>query len=350
MHPSLSGAPHSGQNEKEGYEFCGKCGRRLNPQAYGQSGPTPNKMGPLAAMPFVLLLLILCVCALIYGIAPTFDFLKDYTDTVLMLLPALEAVGTISGPALQAYWIFQAAVILVSAVIVILQSKALFKPRKDGDTSAAEKTPFYWICLLFTATFVFELIIMAISTIISGQGMELPDGLQDMPLEEAFYSMANAAFWEEIISRMLPIGIPMVILAACHGKKDFLKNILGGFGTSRLAWILIFASSIMFGYAHVTGWGWMKFLPTFLGGLAMGYLYVRFGIHASIIFHFITDYLGVLAMLGDVMTMIVGGLIVLFLIVGLMCIITLFPRIGQGLRNLDKLPVTGFEPGCNRKE
>ena len=38
-----------------------------------------------------------------------------------------------------------------------------------------------------------------------------------------------------------------------------------------------------------------KVIPTLISGLAMGYLYVRFGVHASIVFHFIVDYMAVLA-------------------------------------------------------
>ena len=64
---------------------------------------------------------------------------------------------------------------------------------------------------------------------------------------------------------------------------------------SRAALVLIVISSVIFGFGHLSGWGLWKVIPTLISGLAMGYLYVRFGVHASIVFHFIVDYMAVLA-------------------------------------------------------
>ncbi|MEK6851801.1 MAG: CPBP family glutamic-type intramembrane protease, partial [Candidatus Thermoplasmatota archaeon] len=64
--------------------------------------------------------------------------------------------------------------------------------------------------------------------------------------------------------------------------------------------ILVPASSVVFGLAHVPAWGWWKFLPAMVAGLGMGYLFVRHGFLAGVMFHFATDYLGALAILsGD---------------------------------------------------
>jgi hypothetical protein len=43
--------------------------------------------------------------------------------------------------------------------------------------------------------------------------------------------------------------------------------------------------------AHTTNWGYWKAIPTFVAGLALGYLYLRKGIHTSIILHFSIDYM-----------------------------------------------------------
>jgi hypothetical protein len=59
-------------------------------------------------------------------------------------------------------------------------------------------------------------------------------------------------------------------------------------------------SSGVFALAHVPGWGWWKFPPTFVAGIALGYLFLRSGILAAILFHFATDFLAVLELLsGD---------------------------------------------------
>ena len=52
-------------------------------------------------------------------------------------------------------------------------------------------------------------------------------------------------------------------------------------------------SSAMFGIAHSFNWDLYKVLPAFFAGLAMGYLFLKFGLYASIMFHFFTDYLSV---------------------------------------------------------
>ena len=49
----------------------------------------------------------------------------------------------------------------------------------------------------------------------------------------------------------------------------------------------------MFGFAHSFNWDLYKVLPAFLAGLAMGYLFLKFGLYAAIMFHFFTDYLSI---------------------------------------------------------
>jgi hypothetical protein len=51
---------------------------------------------------------------------------------------------------------------------------------------------------------------------------------------EQMFSLANAAVWEEIITRVLYIGLPMAVISLIATKKlDSLKCLFGGFGMSR---------------------------------------------------------------------------------------------------------------------
>jgi len=90
----------------------------------------------------------------------------------------------------------------------------------------------------------------------------------------------------------------------------------GGFKIGPLEAFFIVGSALMFGLAHVAGWDLWKALPTFVAGLGFGYLFLKVGIHASILLHFAFDYLslgeGLLPGAGymDVL------LVVLFTIVG----------------------------------
>ena len=60
-----------------------------------------------------------------------------------------------------------------------------------------------------------------------------------------------------------------------------------------LVYFLVALSSILFGLAHYlsgAGWDIGKVSEAALDGVALAYLYVRYGLHASIIFHWAVDY------------------------------------------------------------
>jgi hypothetical protein len=85
-----------------------------------------------------------------------------------------------------------------------------------------------------------------------------------------------------------------LVAIAMNKVKDPKHYILGGgfqFGKAELALLLF--SSVMFGLAHSFNWDIYKVIPAFLAGLAMGYLFLKFGLYAAIMFHFFTDYLSI---------------------------------------------------------
>ncbi len=148
--------------------------------------------------------------------------------------------------------------------------------------------------------------------------------------------MADAAVWEEVIVRMAFIGVPMAVLALCHLRKDFWKYLLGGFGMSRLSVVLILVSALVFGFGHLSGWGFWKVLPTTITGIALGYLYVRFGIHVSIAFHFLVDYMAILI---DGPTAILMNLImILIIIASIPCLFDIFRRLRILPKALREMP------------
>jgi hypothetical protein len=56
------------------------------------------------------------------------------------------------------------------------------------------------------------------------------------------------------------------------------------------AWAFLFASSAIFGLAHMSAWGWWKVIPGMVAGLGFGYLFLRHGVGAAILAHFVNDY------------------------------------------------------------
>ena len=50
-------------------------------------------------------------------------------------------------------------------------------------------------------------------------------------------------------------------------------------------------SAAMFGFGHIEQWGSWRVIDTGLAGLALGYLFLRYGLAASIMLHFSFNYL-----------------------------------------------------------
>lgn len=68
------------------------------------------------------------------------------------------------------------------------------------------------------------------------------------------------------------------------GDKPMVKLLLNG---------LIVFSALVFGLAHVAyggGWEFGKVLPSFVAGLCLGWLYVRWGFHAAVLLHLLFNY------------------------------------------------------------
>ena len=348
--PLTKGCVYCAQYEKEGYEYCGKCGNRLEPRPASDAPPAapatqnPLRMAPLAGMPFFLILLGIYIIALIVNIGSTWDAVSQGGLDMIVLTPGLSVIGTLTGIGLQTYFILILIALLASVALVMYQSRGLFDPR-GKDVSDAEKTPLYWIILLFCGNLILSIILVLVQFAFGFQ-LDTSLDLDSMDIGEMIVSMMNAAVWEEIACRVLWIGVPMALLALCYGKKDFLRNLLGGFGMSRYALILLVISSLVFGYAHLENWSAAKFIPTMIGGFIMGYLYIRFGIHAAIFYHFFTDFLLVsMDFAGEIIT---AAVMLILMVVGLVCLVSVLMRIHNGVKEIPGLPVTGMDQDDSR--
>jgi hypothetical protein len=130
------------------------------------------------------------------------------------------------------------------------------------------------------------------------------------------YDLANAGVYEEIVFRVLLLGLPMAIgsvivriMEVNRGTSGTRPGTAGRYvaGASRYlvggvlrrnspkealvaAWAFLFASSAIFGLAHMSSWGWWKIVPAMVAGLGFGYLFLRHGVGAAILAHFVNDY------------------------------------------------------------
>jgi len=145
---------------------------------------------------------------------------------------------------------------------------------------------------------------------------ESPDFLTQLPLWTLLFELLNASVYEEIVFRVLLIGVPLFVGSialrtyAARARRvppgrSPARHVLGSFrylyggGVNRaspptlflVSLVLLIGSSLIFGLAHAPGWGDWKILPAAVGGLVMGYLFLRHGLAAAILFHFATDML-----------------------------------------------------------
>ncbi|TLZ40628.1 MAG: CPBP family intramembrane metalloprotease [Methanobacteriota archaeon] len=130
------------------------------------------------------------------------------------------------------------------------------------------------------------------------------------------FDLANAGVYEELIFRLLLIGAPMALASVAFRFLEVNRGTAGRLPGSAgrhlagawrylfggvlrrdspkeahvAAWVLLFGSAAIFGLAHVPGWGWWKSVPTFVAGLGFGYLFLRHGVGAAILAHFVNDY------------------------------------------------------------
>ena len=335
------GCPECERCRAEGARFCVACGRRL-----GTEPPAaPHPIAPdtrillrkivLLMLPVAVFMLAAETCYLIGGISTVFDWCADKTMSILGLVPMLVVLGTISGTALQIAWLLIVAAIVASLAVLGWQSLHAFKENEGDILQRLERMPVSTVGAMFSLMLALNIIVMVISTAL-GEPIEVPDGMASGNVPQALLDYADAAVWEEVISRIVPVGIPMAIAMLVSRRKGWLKAVLGGFGMSKFSIALIVISSVIFGFAHMSGWGISKVVPTFLTGIIMGYLFVRIGVHASIAFHFLVDYMSVISYTSLMVPM---ALVLLVTIaVGFVCLALTVLELKDSKERIEALP------------
>ncbi|MEM2923423.1 MAG: CPBP family intramembrane glutamic endopeptidase [Candidatus Nitrosocaldus sp.] len=111
-----------------------------------------------------------------------------------------------------------------------------------------------------------------------------------------FVDTTTAPLREELGFRMILIGVPAYLFLA--RQDSTLLNVLWRpyehVRHGKSIHLLIVASAVLFGLAHIlfsTGWSYGKVTQATLGGLILGWLYYRYGLHAAVIAHWAANYL-----------------------------------------------------------
>jgi membrane protease YdiL (CAAX protease family) len=256
---------------------------------------------------FLGIVLIINLITLIIGLQIVFPELYDNIAFIVIPYPwpnfiyPIEITGNLS-----IMWYAFVVISIVLSVIWLFKTegkdfinifskaaKRIYPPPSKSDNS------FVMIAQFFFALWFFNILIVLILLLI-GTPAESPVGGEEVATWEIFFALANASVAEEIFTRIIYIGIPLLIIDyGIRGRyKRFHKYFIGGgFETDKVTISLIVISSLIFGFAHYPGWGLWKVLPTTVAGLALGYLFVKKGIHAAIILHFLTNYMGIILIL-----------------------------------------------------
>ena len=121
--------------------------------------------------------------------------------------------------------------------------------------------------------------------------------LDDNDLIQFFY-VSLAPLIEEIGFRFVLVGIPLFALYSRRTSvKYFFKCLWSprnlGIHDSKKAIFLIVFVGVLFGFAHIAfaeSWSDGKFAQATVGGIILGWVYLRFGFVASLLIHWATNY------------------------------------------------------------
>jgi len=270
---------------------------------------------------FLVIILFVNLILLFFGIDIVIRSIPQNMATIAMIYPWPNYLYLInlSGSVLTFWYLFIVAAIAISAFWLIKTEGREFvdifvkSVRRFNPPPSKSDNSFVMIGQLFFALLFFNFIVILLFSL---WGFGEPSTEVETPqLWKLFFDLPNASVAEEIFTRTLYIGIPLLIyhyIAQKPKNKLHRYFVGGGFDFEPAVIVLLIFSSVLFGLAHYPGWGLWKIFPTSAAGLAFGYLFVKKGIHTAIILHFLFDYMAILPFLvNDNAWIIFVGLILL---------------------------------------
>lgn len=279
-------------------------------------------MTTVAAMA-VLFILANNLVLLVAGAPRALDYAFGTSDTVswiYLITPLPVGVVAMSGGVAAAWHVAIVAAILASAALFLRQHlpgalegfvQSLMGP---GSPRLDAPNGLYLMARLFTVS-LFATEITYLMAAVVGAEPNIPTAVSDAEPGGLLITLANASVWEEVAARVLLLGVPLLAVHwAGRTKLDrpAWSYLTGGkipLDGAAVAFLLF--SSAAFGVAHVPGWDLWKLPGSLVGGLVFGVLFLRLGLHAAIICHFLHDYLPI----ADFMGVTEGYLVLLGLLV-----------------------------------
>jgi hypothetical protein len=195
-------------------------------------------------------------------------------------------------------------VYLVVYVICVSKPAPLFKNSRSEQSSRLDfkildlnsSNSLYIAIQWFSGYFLLSIVIDLVQQLF---GIRIGNPLVANPLL-SFFNLTTAPLNEEILFRVIFLGIPLSLMffsfkssfISClvHPSKNLSVKSNRG---KNMILLLIFANSFFFGLSHVVFGGNYeigKITQASMGGLFLGWLYYRYGLGTSIIFHWISNY------------------------------------------------------------
>ncbi len=293
--------PHCGRSLPPDSQFCPGCGVKLGESPAPRAEKTMglgDVIDLLASWAGVLLIALLTVNVFIaLAVSPEIiSNIGDFGYTLFILVPFIVDIYTATGPLAIAFYVAIVAILVASWGLLIWNSKRAAK-EVTGDFSG-ERSPLFKVTTLFAAILFFNYVFILL--IEMGGTTPSTPGFGALPDWYLFYVLMNAAVYEELICRVLFIGVPISIMVLMNRREGSpLRALIGGTGMGDAEKVLIIISSVLFAFGHLEGWDVWKIFPTFLAGLAMGYLFVKYGLYAAVMFHFSFNFLSAPALYTD---------------------------------------------------
>jgi hypothetical protein len=263
---------------------------------------------------FTLLLMVLSIPFGTYAAFSPHLSTSGYThNTQIASVPIYIGLFAFALPLSPTFGVLFLSLTVIYVLFIVLAAaqgggfpRALRSASKEG-MGALLRNPLSATIMILGATLLATIILDLFQT---SAGVPV-GGLSGDPYE-LLMSLTLAPLIEEVGFRFFLIGVPLFVVllltrsdtgrmlralwrpsSAWEGSGSEEPYRMSAGSLKLLVYLLIALSSVLFGLAHYlsgAGWDIGKVSEAALDGVALAYLYVRYGLHASIIFHWAVDF------------------------------------------------------------
>ncbi len=249
---------------------------------------------------FISTLLILIILSVLFGyMFFSIVYVVPYINNPKFLIPIYIVIPFpiiltfLKGIVAYGWYTFLVIALSISGILLGIYGVGPYFKSFFKNPFGYRKNVFQEISELYALNIFFGMVVVYILFLI-GYVPYTPPGLGKMSVWMQMLAFLHASFYEEVITRTIFLGIPVFLVYFFSGKKVSPLRILGGYGKiTSVEAVFIIISAGIFATAHIPAWDVWKVVPTFVGGLVLGYLYIKYGIYASIMVHFMTDFISV---------------------------------------------------------